>query len=245
MITLEEYLMRTKAAAQEQGLIGAEETDRIAKLFEESEKMGRDPANNKIAESMTIATESTQIFLDTFEAAADGVARGTQDMSQAFESMAKSIILQIAKLLATQGIGMFLSGQGGFLGDVGTALLTNAKGNAFSDGNVVPMAKGGVVTGPTLFPMANGVGLMGEKGAEAVMPLSRDSSGRLGVSGGGMNVTVNNMAAGVEVTPRQDDDGLTIDVVLASVAADVRRGGNVVSEAIEQTYSMGRGRGVY
>jgi lambda family phage tail tape measure protein len=147
---------------------------------------------------MTIAAESTQIFLDTFESAVDGVARGTQDMSQAFESMAKSIILQIGKLLATQGIGMFLSGQGGFLGDVGASLLANAKGNAFSDGNVVPFAKGGVVRGPTIFPMANGAGLMGEAGPEAVMPLSRDSRGRLGVSGGGMNVVVNNMAAGVE-----------------------------------------------
>jgi hypothetical protein len=40
---------------------------------------------------------------------------------------------------------------------------------------------GGVVNRPTLFPMANGMGLMAEKEPEAVMPLARDKSGRLGV----------------------------------------------------------------
>lgn len=40
---------------------------------------------------------------------------------------------------------------------------------------------GGVVNRPTVFPMANGMGLMAEKESEAVMPLSRDKSGRLGV----------------------------------------------------------------
>lgn len=58
----------------------------------------------------------------------------------------------------------------------------------------MPFAKGGVVTGPTLFPMRGGTGLMGEAGAEAIMPLRRGSDGRLGVAaagGGTVNVTMN------------------------------------------------------
>jgi len=49
------------------------------------------------------------------------------------------------------------------------------------------------VNKPTLFPFASGIGLMGEAGAEAIMPLKRTSSGDLGVQaeGGGGNVTVN------------------------------------------------------
>jgi len=41
--------------------------------------------------------------------------------------------------------------------------------------------------------MAKGMGLMGEAGAEAIMPLSRTSGGDLGVKmeGGGTNVNVN------------------------------------------------------
>jgi phage-related minor tail protein len=51
----------------------------------------------------------------------------------------------------------------------------------FSGGEVIPFARGGVVSRPTVFPMARGAGLMGEAGPEAIMPLRRDSSGRLGV----------------------------------------------------------------
>jgi lambda family phage tail tape measure protein len=46
---------------------------------------------------------------------------------------------------------------------------------------VKPFAAGGVVGGPTLFPLANGLGLMGERGPEAVLPLARGSDGALGV----------------------------------------------------------------
>ncbi|MNY08783.1 hypothetical protein D3C86_1416550 [compost metagenome] len=38
---------------------------------------------------------------------------------------------------------------------------------------------------PTFFPFANGIGLMGEAGPEAIMPLRRGSDGRLGVSAQG------------------------------------------------------------
>ena len=59
----------------------------------------------------------------------------------------------------------------------------------------MPFAQGGVVSAPSYFPLGRGLGVMGEKGAEAVMPLARGPDGRLGVrsSAGGrpMSVTVN------------------------------------------------------
>ena len=60
--------------------------------------------------------------------------------------------------------------------------------------NVMPFAKGGVVSGATAFPMRGGTGLMGEAGPEAIMPLSRGPDGTLGVrSDGGRapSVTIN------------------------------------------------------
>lgn len=65
----------------------------------------------------------------------------------------------------------------------GTVMAAN--GNVFSGGNVIPFASGGVVTRPTVFPMANGTGLMGEAGPEAIMPLKRGPDGKLGVAAGG------------------------------------------------------------
>ncbi|QFS82037.1 hypothetical protein FIU97_04535 [Roseivivax sp. THAF40] len=72
-----------------------------------------------------------------------------------------------------------------------------AKGASFAQGRVMPFANGGVVSGPTTFPMRGGTGLMGEAGPEAIMPLARGPDGKLGVragSGGGtgaVHVTMN------------------------------------------------------
>ena len=60
-------------------------------------------------------------------------------------------------------------------------------------GAITPFAKGGVVSGPTTFPMSGGRGLMGEAGPEAIMPLTRGPDGTLGVraSGGAPTVVMN------------------------------------------------------
>lgn len=95
------------------------------------------------------------------------------------------------------GAGVLSGGSGGGIFDVvksffggggnvgpGTGTFW-ANGGAFSGGSVIPFANGAVIGGPTTFPMRNGsVGLMGEAGPEAIMPLRRGPDGRLGVSAG-------------------------------------------------------------
>ena len=68
----------------------------------------------------------------------------------------------------------------------GTAVKANATGGVYR-GPGISAYSGTVVDRPTFFPFAKGTGLMGEAGAEAILPLDRDGSGRLGVraSGGG------------------------------------------------------------
>ncbi|MCX7560073.1 phage tail tape measure protein [Sulfitobacter sp. F26204] len=72
--------------------------------------------------------------------------------------------------LVSQGVGALVQG-----------ILPFAKGAAFSQGRVMPVAQGGVVSGATTFPMRGGTGLMGEAGPEAIMPLARGPDGKLGV----------------------------------------------------------------
>lgn len=102
------------------------------------------------------------------------------------------------------------AGWGGFAGALAMPKLM-ADGGMFSNG-IRPFAMGGVVNSPTLFKFANGgamsTGVMGEAGPEAILPLSRGSDGKLGVSasgsgGGDVNVTVNVDAKGSKV---QGDD---------------------------------------
>ena len=59
-----------------------------------------------------------------------------------------------------------------------------------------------------------------------------------------MNVVVNNNAPNTEARAEQRDGKVyvTVDEVRQIVASDMRRGGNLVSNSIEQTYKMSRVR---
>lgn len=134
-------------------------------------------------------------------------------------------------------LSSFLGGGGG--GGMGIGGLY-ANGAAFDGGRITPFATGGVVHSPTLFPMANGTGLMGEAGPEAIMPLRRGPDGRLGVTaarpannntpsghGGGVSVTViNNSQAKVETRQRREPDGRQmLQFILSEVKAEYATGG--------------------
>ncbi len=101
----------------------------------------------------------------------------------------RNMLQSLAQAALTSALKPLGDALGGLLG----GLFANAKGNTFSAGQVMPFADGGVVNSPTLFGMRGGLGLMGEAGPEAILPLARGSDGSLGVrtGGGGSNVTIN------------------------------------------------------
>lgn len=69
------------------------------------------------------------------------------------------------------------------LQNLGSSLMSGVMGGIRG---IMPFAKGGVVSSPTYFGMGNGsLGLTGEAGAEAILPLARGADGRLGVATGG------------------------------------------------------------
>lgn len=100
----------------------------------------------------------------------------------------------------------------------------NATGNVYGSNGVVPFARGGIVNGPTMFPFAKGVGLMGEAGPEAIMPLRRGADGRLGVAasgGAGVNVTVNVDAGNSQVQGDGPNANQLGRVIGAAVQAEI------------------------
>ena len=131
------------------------------------------------------------------------------------------------------------NGKGGMFGGVFSwigGLFGSAKGNVFGpSGHIAKYAKGGVpgalpslndyvnsiVSSPTLFKFARGVGMMGEgRGPEGIFPLARTSSGELGVRAIGaygagasapaeyssnINITIQNNGSG-EMTDKQAEE---------------------------------------
>jgi lambda family phage tail tape measure protein len=137
--------------------------------------------------------------------------KGTKSLSAGFSELASRILDAITQALLMKAIVGPISGAiGAGIGSL-TTFLGSADGNAFAGWRLVPYAAGGVVSRPTLFPMATGYGLMGEAGPEAVMPLRRLGNGRLGVesAGGGANVQINiiNNHPSARVQQREESDG--------------------------------------
>src|SRR3954454_16452522 len=96
----------------------------------------------------------------------------------------------------------------------------NGASLAAAMGAIKPFAAGGVIGTPTYFPLASGgVGLAGEAGPEAIMPLARGPDGRLGVSGGGGNSITVQIA-----TPDLDSFRRSESYITGQIARAVARG---------------------
>lgn len=96
-----------------------------------------------------------------------------------------NLLKEIAKVQFSKGamslLGMTSWGSG-LVSGIGSLLTANAKGGVY-DSPSLSAYSGSVVSSPTLFKFAKGgsLGLMGEAGSEAILPLSRMTNGELGV----------------------------------------------------------------
>ena len=116
--------------------------------------------------------------VNTFKGLEDALTEFVVTGKANFADLAKSIIADIARIAIKQAIiKPLMGGIGDFFG-----IKLSAKGNVFAENGIQPFARGGIVDKPTLFPFANGTGLMGEAGPEAIMPLKRGADGKLGVA---------------------------------------------------------------
>jgi hypothetical protein len=170
-----------------------------------------DIAKQKL-ESLKLTADATGQFIEqslgsAFESSFQGLITGTMNAQQAFKSFAASIVSDIAKIIAQEArsailrpiIGAAFNALGGLFSSGPSVAAGNstsftqtmqgsnwmtakvANGGVFS-GAGISAHSGTMVNSPTLFPFAKGVGLMGEAGPEAILPLKRNSQGKLGVS---------------------------------------------------------------
>jgi len=132
-----------------------------------------------------------------------------------FKSLAQSILADMARIAIRSSIVKPLMAAFGFAqgGVIDTA------------GQVTKYAKGGVVNSPHYFAMggSGNLGILGESGAEAILPLKRHSSGNLGVeaSGSSTNVVVNVDASGTEVQGDEQQGRALGQLIAAAVQSEL------------------------
>lgn len=227
-------------------------TDYQAKLAdtEGSFSVGFQGALGALRDSaMDVAKQVQSAFTGLFDGLADAVASFVTTGKANFKDLVSSFISDLVKMetriLMSQALQSVFGGLNfNFMGGL-------AKGGVVDQSGITPFASGGIVTRPTLFAMANGMGLMGEAGPEAVMPLTRGPDGKLGVAsrgGGNVQVIIENHTD-AQPTTQQSQDGngnsiikVIIDQAVSKVNDNIARNGST-AKIMQQAFGLSR-RGV-
>ncbi len=228
---------------------------------------------NGLAAEMAAAEERTRQLSEAYEFGKSTFTSFLSDFKTelmngtslwgAFASAGLSALESIAsKVLEMAAMGIFDSiftafmGGGGFgsLGnDIGggatfgglQSFLRSANGNVFMSG--VSGYSNQVVDRPTVFPFARGIGLMGEAGPEAIMPLRRGPDGRLGVQAANSNRpgAANNNGQEIIRIVLQDDSGRMADIAEQTVRTASGAIVKVSVAASEKRFMEQAGKGKY
>lgn len=197
---------------------------------------------NYLESARDVAGQTKSLFTNAFSSMEDAIVNFAVTGKASFGHFAKSIIADMARIATRQASSALLgslvgaatsyftgsgtaasagSTQAGYSGDLSgfTPGSIQADGGAWSSG-VQLFANGAaftnsVVSKPTAFGMAGGdIGIMGEAGEEAIMPLTRTAGGQLGVralSGGSSGSTISINAPVTVAIPDRSSEGMQLD----------------------------------
>ena len=145
--------------------------------------------------------EPVRRFADAVENDATGAVGGLSDELSSlligaeadFARFFASLASDISRLAITSGIQQIL---GAFLG----------AGGGLGGGTVETeiFAKGGLTSGPELFATSSGLGVRGEAGVEAILPVTRGKGGRMGVDASGLGGVTVNVVNNAPNSPQND-----------------------------------------
>lgn len=195
--------------------IGLLEFTDAAEVQQGAIRGARDGINAYLEGIGSLAENISNVAQNAFQGLEDAIVSLTTTGKFSFKDFALSIINDLTRMVTRmliiapilQFIQSLLPG-----GPLASANANLSGAGALSSGKLFPsglFANGGtftngIVNSPTLFKFANGgagrLGLMGEAGPEAIIPLKRGRDGKLGVAGGGgTSVVVNVDAKGTSV----------------------------------------------
>ena len=233
-VILEKMKLDNKEFDMDLGQIIAKLTEAKSGAFNFKEEM------RKVVEAATdLRSNVGELAVNAVNKLAEGFAELAVSGKASFADLARSILADlqrmIIKALFFKTLFGLFPGLETFLGfEKGGVVEKSAKGNVFARNNVQPFYRGGVVDKPSIFPMATGVGLMAERGPEAIMPLKRGRGGKLGVqsTGGVGNIIVNVDASGSSVegdSQQSEQFGRALAAAIQSELIQQKRPGGLLS----------------
>jgi hypothetical protein len=209
-------------------------------------------AANKAKETLEKSTDASKNLRNaaqdlgfTFQSAFERAIIDGEKFSDVLTGLLKDIETIVLRTLVTGPLAEAISiGTTSILKSLG--LSTSAHGNIFSGGRLVPFATGGLITRPTLFPMANGgTGLAGEAGTEAIMPLFRSRNGDLGVKSDNASergIEINIYApegSSVSQSSQTIGDKEQINIMIdEAVAGSVKNPGSKTHKALKNSFGL-------
>ena len=217
-------------------------------------------AKNALEEYAQTATDSYQhahdMVMTLTKSMEDGlvqlVTKGKVELNNLFDTIIQGIARvaiqeSVTGPLGKAASGAIKSGGSSLFGWLGDLFSFNAHGGIYADAPGLGAYRNNFVSSPTFFAFAQGgVGLMGEAGTEAIIPVRKMPSGDLGVQAQGMsgtNVLVyveNNTGAQVTQSESTGPNGERIIDIMVGQAVDRQLRSGRHDKALRSLFGMRR-----
>lgn len=187
--------------------------------------------------SKNAAQAAEEVFTKSFQGMEEALTDFVTTGKVSFSDFADSVIRDMTRMMVQQNVtgplaewfknisfgGASSAAGTGYAGELSHLMSVNAKGNVFTSSGLHAYVNS-VVDRPTVFPFAKGIGLMGEAGPEAIMPLKRGSDGSLGVSATAPSIVINQIedsSRAGQVNRRQEGGTTVIDMFVEQIEAKI------------------------
>ncbi|ELQ6012526.1 phage tail tape measure protein [Cronobacter sakazakii] len=181
----------------------AERRDKFERHYEQLDQLNADwvsGARDGLANWVDDASNYSQQAASGVQSALSGITNNLVDMLNDNKASWKDWGVSVLKTIEKVALNMALvngvsaigslfsfgasaavgSTPSGAYNSAAAGIQLNAKGGVYESADLSKFSSS-IVSSPTMFAFAKGAGLMGEAGPEAIMPLTRDATGRLGV----------------------------------------------------------------
>lgn len=197
---------------------------------------------NFLSNLKTVSQQVAETTEQAFGKLEDNIVNSIKTGKLAFADFANFVLEGFARIIIQQSItkplasGFLSLFSGGTQAASGTATLGSTLGSVAQ-----PFASGGVVSSPSFFSFGNNkLGMAGEAGPEAILPLTRNSNGDLGVSATPSNVVVNVINnSNSQVQTRESTDSSGNKIIELLIESKVKEG--IVKGAFDKSFQQSYG----